>query len=247
MNILLIILWLAGAGTFLAGVGGFVDGRKVDRRFKTGYKNNAPDTRNFRQARKRVMWGAGICIVAMVVGALSSSNEHQQRDDTATESVPASSTAVTSVAASAESASAGLASVPASDETNASDASVSLNSNEQVVQAPPVLAPSVAVGASAAAESAPAVVNSGSQAACNGDGTFLGNNICKSPALAAIYQKELEEYEAAQSRIGGADVGVRTEQERWLAQVAQDCPDMQCLTAAFDKRTADLSSRYHGG
>ncbi|MFM0002049.1 hypothetical protein PQR57_13555 [Paraburkholderia dipogonis] len=247
MNTLLIILWLAGAGTFLAGVGGFVDGRKVDRRFKTGYRNNAPDTRNFRQARKRVMWGGGICIVAMVAGTLSSSNEDQQRDDTATASVPASSTTVTSAAASAESASATLLAIPASDGTNASDASVSLSSNEQVVQAAPVPAPSVPVGVSAAAESAPAVVNSGSQTACNDDGTFLGNNICKSPALATIYQRELEEYEAAQSRIGGADVGVRTEQERWLAQVAQDCPDMQCFTTAFDKRIADLSSRYHGG
>jgi hypothetical protein len=247
MKTILIILWFAGAGAFLVGVGGFVDGRKRDRRFKTGYKNNAADTRTFGQAAKRVMWGIGICIVALALTGLTSTNERQQPDATADAPVPASSTTDTSASAGSDSAPSGLVTIPSSDDSTASSASVSLNTNEQVVQAAPVPAPSLSVGVSSAVQSAPNVIEGGSHTACSDDGTFLGNNICKSPTLAAIYQKELEEYEAAQSRIGGADVGVRMEQERWLAQVAQDCPDMQCLTAAFDKKIADLSSRYHGG
>ncbi|MFM0031847.1 hypothetical protein PQR70_37125 [Paraburkholderia madseniana] len=247
MNTILTILWLAGAGTFLVGVGGFVDGRKVDRRFKTGYKNNAPDTRNFGQAAKRVAWGVGICIVALAVTGLTSTNEHQQRDATAGAPTPASSSADT-FAAAADSASTGLVTIPSSDDSNASGVSMGLNSSEQVVQSAPAPAPAEPVSPSAAAQSAPvAAADSGSVTACHDDGTFLGNSICKNATLAATYQSEIQEYQAAQNRIGGADVGVRIEQEQWLAHIAQECADMPCLIAAFDKRIADLGSRYRGG
>ncbi|WP_224101649.1 peptidoglycan-binding domain-containing protein [Paraburkholderia caribensis] len=82
---------------------------------------------------------------------------------------------------------------------------------------------------------------------CRDDGTFFGNNICKSQVLADSYQRELREYGAAQRRLGGVDNGVRIEQERWLQTVTRDCADEQCLTSAFAKRSADLSGRYRGG
>lgn len=82
--------------------------------------------------------------------------------------------------------------------------------------------------------------------ACTEDGTYFGQNVCKSASLSASYRREIQEYEAAQRRIGVADSGVRIEQERWLETVTRDCADTQCLTLAFEKRTADLSTRYHG-
>ena len=48
-------------------------------------------------------------------------------------------------------------------------------------------------------------------------------------------------------RIGGRDVGVQIEQQNWVEKTAKDCPDMGCLTQAFDTRMADLQSRYRKG
>src|ERR1700680_3632566 len=67
-----VVILLVGIVTTLVGVAGFVDTRKVDRRYKTGYKYNEPDTRNFGRAGKRVLYGIGICIVGCAVVGLSS-------------------------------------------------------------------------------------------------------------------------------------------------------------------------------
>jgi hypothetical protein len=82
---------------------------------------------------------------------------------------------------------------------------------------------------------------------CKDDGTFFGSNICKSPVLAASYQRELGEYEAAQKRLGVIDNGMRIEQEHWLQTVTRDCTDANCLTSAFSRRTAELNGRYRAG
>lgn len=82
--------------------------------------------------------------------------------------------------------------------------------------------------------------------ACREDGTYFGRNVCRNALLSTSYQRELWEYKAAQKRIGGADSGVRIEQERWLETVTRNCGDAQCLASAFEKRTADLTARYHG-
>jgi hypothetical protein len=79
---------------------------------------------------------------------------------------------------------------------------------------------------------------------CVDDGTFFGANICKSRTLAAAYDLELREYEAVQASVGGTDMRVRTEQQVWLDTVRKTCPDMTCLTAAFNARIADLLERY---
>jgi hypothetical protein len=65
--------------------------------------------------------------------------------------------------------------------------------------------------------------------------------------LAIRYQREVQEYEAAQKRLGNVDNGVRIEQERSLETTSRDCTDVRCLTSAFDKRTMDSSARYRGG
>jgi len=78
--------------------------------------------------------------------------------------------------------------------------------------------------------------------ACREDGTYFGGNVCRNALLSTSYQRELREYEAAQKWIGGADSGVRIEQERWLEAVTRNWGDAQCLASAFEKRTADLTA-----
>ncbi|WP_249277490.1 lysozyme inhibitor LprI family protein [Pandoraea sp. PE-S2R-1] len=68
------ILVAIGLLAIVIGVFGFVDTRKVDRRYKTGYKHNEPDTRNFPRAGRRVLWGVGFCIVGAAVNNLTGSH-----------------------------------------------------------------------------------------------------------------------------------------------------------------------------
>jgi uncharacterized protein YecT (DUF1311 family) len=64
-----IIVISIGLLMILMSIGGFVDTRKVDRRFKTGYRNNEPDTRDFGRAGKTLLYGIGVCLVG---GAINS-------------------------------------------------------------------------------------------------------------------------------------------------------------------------------
>jgi hypothetical protein len=64
-------LIIVGALIALAGVGGYIDTRKADRRFKTGYKNNEPDTRNFGRAGRLLLYGVGVCVIGAAINTLS--------------------------------------------------------------------------------------------------------------------------------------------------------------------------------
>lgn len=66
---------IVGAFIALAGIGGFIDTRKVDRRFKTGYKNNEPDTRNFARAGKFLLYGVGVCVIGAAMSSLTASKD----------------------------------------------------------------------------------------------------------------------------------------------------------------------------
>lgn len=52
-----------------------MDTRKVDRRFKTGYKNNEPDTRNFDRAGRLLLYGVGVCVIGAAINSLSGSKD----------------------------------------------------------------------------------------------------------------------------------------------------------------------------
>ncbi|MFL9898883.1 hypothetical protein PQR71_12065 [Paraburkholderia fungorum] len=233
-----VVLVLLGIVTGVVGIAGFFDTRKVDRRFKTGYKNNEPDTRNFGRSRKRVLYGIGICIVGMAVNQLTTPS--QRSSDTAPANTVNSLQAATVTPADASSNP-----VVALDPQRAeqkTDSGVTFGTNERVVTAD-------SVAAASSPTEAPPVQDASTQAepeavSCLDDGTFFGANVCKSASLAAAYDQELKEYDAAQARIGGKDVGVRIEQQNWLEQVAKECADMPCLTNAFDARIASLHSRY---
>ncbi|WP_152034453.1 hypothetical protein [Burkholderia contaminans] len=236
-------LVLLGILTSLVGIGGFFDTRKVDRRFKTGYKNNEPDNRDFGRSAKRFLYGVGICIVGAAVTSLSSPSGQGAPTSSAVNVIASAPTFVSEA-------------VPASnnvvqlDPTQAEqkpDGSAARGSNERIVT-PETVADSDIPKSNIPAESegiSPRV--STSSVSCIEDGTFFGSNICKSGTLAAAYDREVKEYEEAQGRIGGKDVGLRIEQENWLAKVMRICSDMACLTDAFDARIADLHGRYRKG
>ncbi|MET1531884.1 lysozyme inhibitor LprI family protein [Burkholderia sola] len=63
---------LIGIGVLasLIGIGGFIDTRKVDRRFKTGYKNNEPDLRNFGRSSKILLTGIGLFLVGLAANRI---------------------------------------------------------------------------------------------------------------------------------------------------------------------------------
>jgi hypothetical protein len=233
-------LVLLGILTALVGIGGFFDTRKVDRRFKTGYKNNEPDNRDFGRSGKRILYGIGIFIVGAAVTSLSSPSG-QSAPSQGTVDVASSEPTIASEPASGNSTVVQLD--PSSNEQKA-DSGVTLGSNERVVtpDARPSLetpkAPTSVENNDMSTQAARASVS------CTDDGTFFGTNVCKSGTLAAAYDLEVKEYEDAQARIGGNDVGVRMEQENWLDKVTKGCSDMTCLTDAFDARIADLHGRY---
>lgn len=83
MSSLGIILIVVGVLTLFVGVSGFADTRKVDRRYRTGYKNNEPDTRNFPQARRRMLWGVGIVIVGLAVNSLTGARDAAPKEGAA--------------------------------------------------------------------------------------------------------------------------------------------------------------------
>ncbi|TDN62165.1 peptidoglycan-binding protein [Paraburkholderia sp. BL10I2N1] len=124
-------------------------------------------------------------------------------------------------------------------------ATIAPNSNQNFVQTGSARRSTIPVSTNGAAPTDK--TDSGTVIPCSEDGTYFSRNVCKSAVLSASYEREIQEYEVAQRRIGAADSGVRIEQERWLEMVTRDCADAQCLTSAFEKRTADLNARYRGG
>jgi hypothetical protein len=238
-------LFLLGILVGLAGIGGFVDTRKVDRRFKTGYKNNEPDTRNFGRAGKRVLYGIGICIVGSAVVHLASPS---QPSAPATAVDSATSEPATTVAASDVPSTAASNPVVALDPQqpqSPADSGVVLGNNERVVTTDAAMATTDSAPEAPVVQAANVSTQGNTEtSSCSDDGSYFGANVCRSATLAAAYGQEIKEYEAAQERIGGNDVGVRIEQEKWLDQVKKSCTDMPCLTNAFDDRIANLHSRY---
>ena len=239
------VILLVGIVTVLVGIAGFVDTRKVDRRYKTGYKHNEPDGRSFGRAGKRLLYGIGISIAGCAVLGLSSPSQR---------SAPiASPDSVASqpelLVASGANASNPVVALDPQQTEHRPDSGATLGSNERVVvdENVPASNPSeVATSAGTQAQDASAQPST-ANFSCADDGTFFGANVCKSATLAAAYDRELKEYDAAQGRIGGRDVGVQIEQQNWVEKTAKDCPDMGCLTQAFDTRMADLQSRYRKG
>ena len=114
-------------------------------------------------------------------------------------------------------------------------------------QAPqPVIAPPPIEQAAALPASTPPTPSAVESALvpCQNDGTYFGQAICKSTALSQEYERMAQEYQAAQSRIGGDDVGLRIEQERWFLNAKKVCNNDSCLLQTLASRSAELASRY---
>ncbi|OBR54754.1 lysozyme inhibitor LprI family protein [Paraburkholderia tropica] len=126
-------LLVAGALTALAGVSGFIDTRKVDRRFKTGYKNNEPDNRNFGRAGKILLYGIGMCIVG---GAINSFLD--RGSDSTVPTIDQSQTASTtppvqSVASESEATGTGMVKLDPNDAQPPQQTQDPTSSNERVL------------------------------------------------------------------------------------------------------------------
>jgi hypothetical protein len=241
-----VALLLIGIATVLVGVAGFLDTRKVDRRYKTGYKYNEPDTRNYARAGKRVLYGMGICAVGIAVVGLSPPSEPSATPSSVAEStVPQPKAAMTSEA----SVSNPIVLLDPQLAKHHLDSGVTLGSNERVVAQENAVTTNVSEASTPAETRMQDVLPQSSTAnfSCTDDGTFFGANVCSSPTLASTYDHELKEYEAAQRRIGGKVLGVQIEQQNWVDKTTKDCMDMECLTHAFDARISDLHSRYRNG
>jgi hypothetical protein len=233
MNSIGLVVVIFGTLIVLLGLAGFVDTRTVDRRFKTGYRNNEADTRNFGHSIKRAVYGVGVIVVGAAVMKLSSPDEHvsSERVDEA-----ASLTRLVEEPASKISS---VEQLHPASVTGISDANAWQASNEYAAAAATMSQPtSVAERGKTQPQVSQTMVE------CADDGTYFGANVSKNLALADAYSLEVKEYEAAQARIGGNDLGVRAEQEVWLQRATKDCVDMACLANAFDNRIADLRGRY---
>jgi hypothetical protein len=236
MNSILATLWIAGAITLFIAYVGFQDNRKLDRRFESGYRDNALDRRNIPLAKKRAMAGAGICFIAFFVGKmLEPTSTAPAKEQQVSEQPPAVTPAAQPSVATSTAPTVMLTAPPP----------------PSVVLAPPVLPanePPVTEVSTPAPPSVPLSVapreSTGGSYPCEQDDSYFGQAICRSDALMRQYGRVQEEYEAAQERLGGGDPGIRQEQEQWLARIKTQCADDICLLSAFSARALDLGGRY---
>jgi uncharacterized protein YecT (DUF1311 family) len=235
-------LIVVGALIALAGIGGFIDSRKVDRRFKTGYKNNEPDTRNFGRAGRFVLYGVGVCVIGAAINSFTGSND---------EAPPVAATNDQSASATQS------AQAPASDATE-STADVSTQ-NTAVAQAPKgdsdVAAADQSNRNSDAPSPAPSPQEQSSQNSDSGENsasadhgpTFLTSfdcrrataddeiAICGDAGLAAMDRQLGQLYDAAMQTVSDPEALKRSESD-WVITRHMCNSDVDCLRHAYGVR-----------
>ncbi|MFD1559617.1 hypothetical protein ACFSHT_28915 [Paraburkholderia silviterrae] len=128
-------LMVVGVLTALVGIGGFVDTRKVDRRFKTGYKNNETDNRNFGRAGKILLYGIGICIVGGAINSFFDTNSGSAAPTIAQSQAASAPEPVQAVASEADATGAGMVKLDPNDAQPSQQSSDAISSNERVLNA----------------------------------------------------------------------------------------------------------------
>ncbi|WP_322008027.1 lysozyme inhibitor LprI family protein [Paraburkholderia tropica] len=235
-------LIIVGAFIALAGIGGFIDTRKVDRRFKTGYKNNEPDTRNFARAGKFLLYGVGVCVIGAAMSSLTGSKD---------ESAPAA--AVNDQGASATQS----VQAPASEPTESTDSAATANQN--AAQAPREVSDGAAAGelsqSSDAVAPAPTSQDHASQDGDSGDNstaasqgqTFLTSfdcrrakaddeiAICGDAGLAAMDRQLGQLYDAAMKSTPTPQALKQSESD-WVITRHMCNGDVECLRHAYGVR-----------
>ncbi|NIF77128.1 hypothetical protein F3J20_06905 [Paraburkholderia sp. Cy-641] len=236
-------LMVVGVLTALVGVGGFVDTRKVDRRYKTGYKNNEPDTRNFGRAGKVLLYGIGICIVGAAINSFLDSKEGAS-PAAAVESQSAA--APESVQAAASDASPSPAAVvkldPSATQTFQQSPDV-LSSNERILNSDTTLAER----GNPAQPPQNGSVSNGSAMPTSQSQTFLTSfdcrrathddeiAICGDAGLAAMDRQLSRLYAAAMKTISDPQALKQSESDWVLARRMCD-KDVDCLRHLYGER-----------
>ena len=235
-------LIIVGALIALAGVGGFIDTRKVDRRFKTGYKNNEPDTRNFGRAGRFLLYGVGVCVIGAAINSFTGSKDE-------TSPVAATTDQATPVTQSTQ--------TPASDTTKSLDNVAT--PNPTVAQAPESDSGVAAVDESSqSSESIPPAPGSQEQSSQNGHSgdsatpasqsqTFLTSfdcrrakaddeiAICGDAGLAAMDRQLGQLYDAAMKTIS-APQALKQSESDWVITRHMCNSDVECLRRAYGER-----------
>lgn len=218
---------LVGIGVLasLIGIGGFIDTRKVDRRFKTGYKNNEPDSRNFGRSGKILLCGIGLFVFGLVVNRMSDSdvqatgNEvtHEGRAPAdlpiADSAKPTTENVLSEVHASTRSASGVSKSERPSFEISEQNSGVSEAPADRAVQTP-----TFATGFDCSRAS-------------HDDETA----VCHDRGLAAMDQRLTQLYAAALQTVSDPEA-LRQSELGWIATRHQCGKDLDCLRRVYGER-----------
>lgn len=236
-------LMVVGALTAFVGVGGFVDTRKVDRRFKTGYKNNERDNRNFARAGKIMLYGIGICIVGGAINNFldrssgsAMSSIHQSQGASTPETVQ-------SVASESEAAATGMVKLDPNYAQSPQQSADATSSNERVLNA----------DAATADTSAQEGVTQGSGSTpADAPGATLPQSfptsfdcrratqddeaaICSDPGLAAMDRELSQLYSSAMKTISDPQALKQSESD-WVITRHMCDNDVECLRRMYGTR-----------
>jgi uncharacterized protein YecT (DUF1311 family) len=230
---------LVGVLTAIVGVGGFVDTRKVDRRYKTGYRNNEPDTRNFGRAARRVLYGIGICIVGAAVDNLTDS----KTDSSPPVQVQSSSAPNQTVANESDASTNVVVKLDPNAAQNDSGAREPVASNERIESTGaqssgyvPQTGSSGADGISTDAATTEAQPHTyATSFDCRRASQDDEKTICGDAGLAAMDRQLSQLYDASLKTIDDPQALKQSESD-WLIRRHMCDKDLDCLRRAYDER-----------
>lgn len=218
---------LVGIGVLasLIGIGGFIDTRKVDRRFKTGYKNNEPDSRNFVRSGKILLCGIGLFLFGLVVNRISDADIQATRTEVSHEggaagdlptldsAKPTNENLLSEMHRSGRSESNMSSSEHPSTERSEQNSGASDAPTDHGVQAPTF-----------------ATSFDCSRASYDDEST-----ICHDPGLAAMDRRLAQLYAAALETVSEPE-SLRQSESEWVATRHQCGKDLDCLRRAYGER-----------
>ncbi|NHV28763.1 lysozyme inhibitor LprI family protein [Burkholderia sp. D-99] len=218
---------LVGIGVLasLIGIGGFIDTRKVDRRFKTGYKNNEPDSRNFVRSGKILLCGIGLFLFGLMVNRISDTDMQSTRAEVTHEDRVAG----------------GLSTVDAAKPTNENLLPDVHPSDRSASSMSSAGRPSIEIseqngGASdAPVDHAVQAHTFATSFDCSRASYDDESAICHDPGLAAMDRRLAQLYAAALRTVPDPE-SLRQSESEWVATRHQCGKDLNCLRRAYGER-----------
>lgn len=213
---------LVGMGVLvsLIGIGGFIDTRKVDRRFKTGYKNNEPDSRNFSRSGKILLCGIGLFLFGVMANRILDADVQPTRNEMIHEGQTAGD----------------LPSVDSAQPTNEVHASARSASGMSGADRPAFEISEQNSGASEApVDHAVQTHTFAASFDCSRASYADESAICRDPGLAAMDRRLAQLYAAALQTVSDPE-SLRQSESDWVATRHQCGQDLDCLRRAYGER-----------